>query len=251
MIELTNEKANQAIEVAMREIVSAKHRPEGSYISLPALYPSGSSSVVRVSGGPDIFFVTDFGLGHTESELMGFEKVYLRQARIVSKRSGVRFDEHAFFAIKVTADRLAGAIITVANCSVEAVMLAAFKAAEKASADGAVSMIDKLERIFGLDRVDKHRKFLGASNHEWDFAATVNLNGGRTVFEFATKHSSSIASVSMKMNDVSRLTTAPKRVVMVRSKEDLGTYLGVLSQAANVIEVSVEDSSVRRLAEAA
>lgn len=251
MIELTNEKAIQAIETAMREIVSAKHRPEGSYVNLPALYPSGSSALVRVSGGPDVFFVTDFGLGYTESELMGFEKGYLRQAKIVSERSGVGFDEHAFFAVKVTADRLAGAIITVANCSVEAVMLAAFKAAEKASVDGAVFMIDKLERIFGLERVVKHRKFLGASNHEWDFAATVDLNGSSTVFEFAAKHPNSVANVAMKMNDISKLVSAPKRVVMVRNKEALGTYLGVLSQTANVIEESIENSTLLRLAQAA
>jgi hypothetical protein len=251
MIEIVNEKTKLAIELAMREIVSAKHRPEGSYVNVPSLYPSGSSAVVRVSGGPDVFFVTDFAVGYTEAEFMGFDKIYLRQAKIVSEKSGIGFDDHAFFIVKVGIDRLAGAIVTVANCSVEAVILAAFKAAEKASGDGAVIMINKLERVFGAERVAKHTKILGASNHEWDFAATVTSNGKRTVFEFATKYPVSVATVAMKMNDISRLESAPKRVVMVSEKKALGTYLGVLSQSANVIEEGIDDSVVLKLAEAA
>lgn len=251
MITLANDVAYQAIEVAIREIVSAKHRPEGSYVSLPLLYPSGSTAVVRISGGPNKYFVTDFGMGFIECELMGIEKVYLRQAKTIGERSGVGFDEHAFFAMEVNADRLAGAIITIANCSVEAVTLTSLKSAEKSSVDSAIFMLEKLDRIFGAERVLKHTKILGASNHEWRFAATVSSSVSSTVFEFATNHSVSVANVSMKMNDVARLDVAPKRVVMVEKKKDMGTYLGILSHTASVIEQNIDDGEILKLAEAA
>ena len=44
---------------------------------------------------------------------------------------------------------------------------------------------------------------------------------------------------------------APARVAIVNSKQDLGTYLGVLSQAADVIEDSSPDQTIRELAKAA
>jgi threonyl-tRNA synthetase len=57
---VAKQAVTDTVDAAIREIVSASHRPEGSYVRLPILYPSGSEVVVRVSGGPDTYFVTDF-----------------------------------------------------------------------------------------------------------------------------------------------------------------------------------------------
>ena len=249
--EMTVPGIEQIVELAMREIVSAAHRAEGSYVRTPLLYPSGSEVVVRISGGPNDFFVTDFGAGYLEAEMMGAPRSYVRQATIVSRNAGVSFDCHSFFAVRVSLDTLPGAIVTIANCSHEAVALTAFKLAERASAEGAELMVEKLERVFGVSQVQRRAKIYGASNHEWEFDAFVQAVAYRSVFEFASPHATSIASVAMKMNDVARLEGAPRRIVMVHSKPLMGTYLGVLAQASSVIEEFISDSRIRSLADAA
>ena len=138
----------RTVEAVMREIVSASHRVEGSYVRTPLLYPSGGEVVVRVSGIAGDFFVTDFGSGYLEAEMMGAPRSYVRQAAIVSRNTGVSFDTHAFFAVRVPIERLAGAIGTIANCAHEAVAMTAYKMAERASVEGAEVMVEKLERVF-------------------------------------------------------------------------------------------------------
>lgn len=248
---VAKQSVTDAVDAAMREVVSASHRPEGSYVRLPILYPSGSEVVVRVSGGPYIYFVTDFGMGYTEAELMGAERIYMRQAKEISQAAGVGFDDHAFFAVKVPRERLPGGIVTISNCSAEAMVITAFKAAEKATMDASEFMIEKLEGIFGTDRVHRDETIVGASNHEWAFAASVMSGRKRIVFEYATKHPNSVASVAMKMDDVSRLDGAPRRIVMVRDKAEMGTYLGVLAHSANVVEDRISAEKIRELAEVA
>jgi hypothetical protein len=240
----------EAVNAVMRDLVYATHRPEGSYVKLPIFYPSGSEVVVRVSGGPDRFYITDFGMGFVEAEFVGAERIYVRHAKQIGLSAGVGFDDHAFFAIEIDRDQLLGGIATIANCSAEAMIITALKSAEKVATDHAEFMIDKLERVFGTDKVRRNEKIIGSSNHEWEFAASI-LNGRRrSVFEFATKHAQSIASVAMKMDDVSRLNGAPNRIVMVRDKKEMGTYLGVLAHSSNIVEEKISDEKIRKLASA-
>ncbi|WP_192180473.1 hypothetical protein [Mesorhizobium amorphae] len=248
MIVAPDKSLSATVDSAMREIVSAAHRPEGSYVNLPILYPSGSAAVVRISGGPDKFFVTDFGLGYSEAEMMGADRTYVRQAKAIGQNSGVGFDEHSFFVLEVPLDRIPGAIVTIANCSVETVTLCAYKMAEKAAVDASEFLIARLEAVFGAERIARHEKVVGASNHEWDFTAALKDGRRTSLFEFATKHPNSVASVAMKMNDIALLDRAPQRIVMVHNKMEMGTYLGVLSHSSNVIEEAMPIEQMRRLA---
>jgi hypothetical protein len=101
--------------------------------------------------------------------------------------------------------------------------------------------------------VAKNVKIVGQSSTEWPFATIVRLPGTRpTIFEPVTKHHHSVASASMKFNDIARLgTDAPARVAVVHNKKEFGTLLGVLSQAASVVDDDVPDETIHRLAEAA
>jgi hypothetical protein len=248
---ITKSAISSVVEDEVRGLVSTAHRPEGSFVNLPILYPSGSGVVVRISGGPNTYFVTDFGLGYTEADFMGATRIYLRQARGVSESAGVRFDDHAFFAVEVPRDRIAGAIVTIANCSSEAVALTAFKLAEKAKTDASDRLIERLESAFGRNEILHDKKVVGASNHEWEFTAAIQQDGHESLFEFATKHPNSIASVAMKMSDIAHLENAPRRIVMVHNKPELGTYLSVLNRSADVIDEHIGVEQLRRLARAA
>ena len=248
MMVLADVALKEAVEDAVPRLVSTAHMPEGSYVTTPLLYPSGSSVVVRVSGGQDRFFVTDFGLGRTEAEMMGGERIFSRSAYQIAATAGVGFDQNAFFAIEVARDRIAGAITAIASCSLEAVVMTAFRISERASNAASEVLVDQLEAAFGQPAVLRHDKVIGASNHEWEFSASVTVRERKSLFEVATKHPNSVAAVSTKMNDVARLERAPKRVVMVHRKAEFGTLLGVLSHNASIIEDSISIDQIRRLA---
>lgn len=248
MITLIDNSLKEAVQAAISLVVSAAHAPEGSYVTTPLLYPSGSAVVVRVSGGGDRFFVTDFGLGRTEAEMMGADRVFTRNGQLVATAAGVSFDHNEFFVIEVPRDRIAGAIMAVANCSHEAVAMTAFRISERASAGAAEHLVERLESAFGGDAVKRDDKVIGASNHEWEFSASVTIGGRRSVFEVANKHPNSVAAVATKMGDVARVEHAPRRIVMVPRKADFGTYLGVLAHTANVVEEKIGIEQIRRLA---
>src|SRR5262245_6423555 len=114
-----NEYLTRAVDAAVRQMVHASHRSEGSYVRTPLLYPSGSTVVVRVAGSGDDFSVTDFGLGFMEAEGMGLEKVYVRHAEEIASEYGVSYEDHAFKLTRISGEQLTGAVIAIANCSLE------------------------------------------------------------------------------------------------------------------------------------
>src|ERR1044071_3632432 len=91
------ENFNSLIEAATRELVATEHDASGAFIRLPLLYPSGSTVVVRVDDGNGRYFVSDFGLGYSQSELYGAGSFFSRRARQIAERAGVGFDNQAFF----------------------------------------------------------------------------------------------------------------------------------------------------------
>jgi hypothetical protein len=95
------------------------------------MYPSGTTVVVRIEQGENKFFVSDFGLGFQEAELMGADLLYARHAHPIAETNGVRFDNQAFFILEASRDQLPGAVVTIANCSHEATVRAADTLAEK------------------------------------------------------------------------------------------------------------------------
>jgi hypothetical protein len=246
-------KFRDVIEAVARELVATDHRTSGSYIRTPLMYPGGTTVVVRIEQGDDRFFVSDIGLGHQEAELMGADSLYAKPARMIAEEAGVRFDNQAFFVLEASRDQLAGAIVTIANCSQQAVMRAADALAEKTFEDRKSLLYEKLVRVFDTKTVKKNVEVVGASTQHWPVAAMVTLPGLRpTIFEPVTKHPNSIAHASMKFGDIALLKNdAPQRVAVVHNKKELGTLLTVLSRSANVIGDDESNERIARLARAA
>lgn len=247
----TNEFTRLVDSVAA-QLATTAHRSDGSYVSTPLLYPSGASVVVRVS--PDAgkaYFVSDFGAGYMEADLMGATPTYTRHARSIAEHAGVSFDQHAFFAVHVSEDRLPGAVATIANCSLEAVALTAFKLSERRALEDSNLLYERLVSIFDRKRVEKDADILGASQTPWRVAAIVKGAGRPTIFEAVTKNHISVVNAATKLNDIARLEFPPHRVAVVRGKKQFGTYLGILSQAADVVDIGVPDETYRKLTHAA
>jgi hypothetical protein len=190
-------------------------------------------------------------MGFEESEMMGASSVYLRHAKAVAEQAGVAFDQRAFFVLEVPESQLAGAVTTIANCSQEAVAIATYKAAERKVAEDAERLYKRLVGVFTSKSVTRDVEVVGASNTKWHVTTMVQFDHKSAIFEPVNKHHASIVNASAKFHDIAQLDVSPKRIAVVRSKAELGTYLGVLSQAANVVEESVADSTIVRLAQAA
>jgi hypothetical protein len=260
MVDVQNRKFSELIESVAREIVATEHHVGGSFIRTPLLYPSGAGVVVRIDQGDDRYFVSDWGLGYQETDLYGAGTFYLRHARPIAEKAGVGFDNQAFFIMEASREQLAGAVVTIGNCSQEAAMRAADALAEKTFEDSKERLYERLVKVFAKIAgpkskvVSKNAKVVGHSSTEWTIATLVRLPGQErtTIFEPVTKHHSSVAHASMKFHDIALLgKEAPDRVAMVHKKNELGTFLAVLSQSASVVDDDVPDSTIIRLSNAA
>jgi len=250
----TNDTAFSAmVENVMRELVAAEHRANESLISTPLLYPSGATVVVQVRNEGRSYFVSDMGLGYQEADLMGAGLIYGRHARLIAENAGVGFDNQAFFVVQVSRDQLAGAVIAVANCSQSAAGLAALKLAERKAGDMADRLYDRLITVFRPELVDRHAEIVGASNIRYRVATLVRAEKSAvpTIFDSVTKHPTSVAFASQQFNDIARLEDAPRRVAVVQRRDEFGDYLGLLSQAASVVDIEATKETFRMLARAA
>jgi len=237
------------IESIKGQLIRIEDRRDGALITMPLMYRSGSMTVVRVDiSASDRHFVTDMGMGYLEAEMMGTSLVYARNAAPIAEQAGIRFDHHAFSLVDVSRDQLAGAVVVVANASQQAVALAAYKQSERKIAEDEERLYERLVRVFTRSHVNRHVAIVGASNTSWRVANVVKLGNKATVFEPVSRHPNSITTATTKFHDFARLDDPPNRVAVVESKEALGTYLGVLAQAASVITRDAPDKILERLA---
>ncbi len=238
----------EAIESVTREIIVAEHREGCSYIKTPLLYPGGSTVVVRVNDGHPEFFVTDFGAGYGEAEMMGASAIFSRHAREIADHAGVGFDNQSSFVAKATREQLPGVVVTVANCSQEAVAIAAYRLAERRFSDDAEKLYERLVKVFPHGKIAKDAEVIGQSNTRWHVATLVESDTRRTIFEPVSNHHTSIFAASTKFRDIAETDNAPGRVAIVRKKAELKTYLAVLSRSANVVERDAPNETLVRLA---
>jgi hypothetical protein len=253
---MTNQRAtkfSELIENVAQQIVATVHDHKGSFIRTPLLYPGGATVVVRIEPGDNKYLVSDWGLGYQEADLVGASLLYPRHARAIAENAGVRFDNQAFFILEATRDQLAGAVVTIANCSQEATMRAADALAEKTFEDSKERLYERLVAVFKKPAVSKNAQIVGSSSTKWSVAAFVRISHGErgSIFEPVTKHHSSVAHAAMKFHDIALLENAPRRIAVVNKKVDFGTYLGVLSQSANVVDEDISNEALIQLSKAA
>jgi hypothetical protein len=241
----------QLVDNVAHQLVATEHRVGGSFVRTPLLYPGGANVVVRIEEGSNKFFVSDFGLGFQEAELMGAGLMYARNAKPIADAAGVRFDNQAFFVLEASKEQLTGAVVTVANCSLEATMRAADALAEKTFEDSKILLFERLVSVFSPKAVAKNVEVVGASNQKWKVSTIVILPDQSTLFEPVTKHPNSVAAASMKFGDIALREAAPARVAVIHKGAEFGPLLTVLSRSASIIEDNAPNERLRQLARAA
>jgi hypothetical protein len=245
------QEIQDVVRLAVAQLVGVESVAGAHFVTTPLMYASGGYVVVRLEQNGDNFFVSDFGAGYEEALLMGGDAIYRRLAKGIAESAGVGFDNSAFFVLTAHREQLVGAIAAIANASQEAVSVTAIKVAERRQKDNTELLIDRLRSVFEPRFVARDVELVGASNTKWHLTSVVTVQERKLAFESVGQHPNSVIYAAAKFGDLARLQDAPGRVAVVSDKKALGTYLGVLSHSANVIEQKVSDQVYKRLLEQA
>lgn len=236
---------NHQLETIAAEVASSLATFEltagAAFISTPLLYPGGSSVVVRVHQHGSRFFVTDSGLGHRETEMMGGGRLFQKIAPGVAVRFGISFDQEAFFATEAERDELVPAVTLVANASRSAVELTAYRVTDKLVKDTREIMKAKLIRAFDPRLVATDFEFRGASNDSWSFDAAVRSDNGLSLFQLVTPAPLSVHSAIARFVDVADIT-APgiPQLIAVLEDRDRTSHLRLVERSAKTIELGAD-----------
>lgn len=219
------------------------------FIRTPMRYPSGTSAIVRIDGSSNRYFVSDNGAGYEEVLMLNAARGYSQIAHGLAQGSGVGFDSRRFFVAEAAHDELVGVVGAIANVSCRAVLQTVIQHEIKRADTDREILLERLESAFGRPRVERDVTIRGASTIEWDIIARVANDNVVSIFDYARPHRNSVTSAAAKFHDIARLEIPPRRIVAVRHYHLMGNLLGLLSQAADVIELeSTTEEMLRRLA---
>ena len=174
--------------------------------------------------------------------------VYDRDAKAVADNAGVGFDQRAFFVLEIERSQLAGAVAVIANCSHDAVAIAALKLADKSRVDAAELVFERLKSVFPKHALARNVEITGSSTVKWHVATLVTIDGKKAVFDSVTPYHASVVNAAAKFGDIANLNNPPTRTAMVEHKESFHSYLGLLSQSSNIVEVGDSDDVFKRAA---
>lgn len=236
---------SETADAVVRQLVGVDHTNRRSLIWLPITYPSGSRLGVRLTNGGDTYSLSDMALSYEESRNVRAQRAFNRHAPLVAEAAGVDFEQRSFRLSGIRQDQLPAAVIALANCAHSAVTLAVHKQAVADAREAEQRLFERLTRLFG--HAEQHKIVTGASGTPWDVDAVVRIGDREILFEAVGSVKQSIYATVAKYHDIARLPYPPLRVASVSHRDDLGSMLGVLSQAATVIEQDTPDSTVRQL----
>ena len=233
-------------------MVTSEHFFAGSIVTMPVLYPSGATVVLEITRQGDRCLVSDRGGGWQESEMMGAMRYFKREAVRIANQSGIRFDGRDMFVAEVSFESLQGAMIVVANCSQESVAFAASRMAERSENDSKEMLFSRLSSIFGSSDVAKDVEMVGASNHPWKVSVVVTGRSHLGLFEPVVNKYISVVGTAAKFHDFARMEIPPRRIAVVKSRQDIGDFYGVVAASATqVLEFSSSNDNFIKLLTAA
>lgn len=252
MIESVGDRVSQSIQEALSRLGSVEHFRAGSIVSLPVLYPSGSAVALEIVPNGDRCLVSDRGGGAQEAELFGASRYFKREATRVAENAGIRFDGRDMFVADVSLGRLRGAMIVVANCSAEATNAAALRLSDRAERDTQDILYDRLSRLYKTRDVQRDPELSGET-HKWRVSIAV-IGGDRVPALFEPVSGAYISAVGTvaKFNDFASLALPPDRFSVMKSRDDLGSFYGLVARASTkLLPISASDRTFIELLEAA
>lgn len=238
------------LSTVAKEIASslafAQERGGQQQIVTPLLYPGGARVVLRVEETPDGYFVSDYGAGKREAELMGDLRIYTRVAKEQADRHGVNFDSDMIFDLEVPRPALVTACIAVANASKSAVDETAEALSEQKAASQREKLWAILHSAYPQMRVNENGKFAGHSDL-WTFDAVVHASRP-ILFQTVTAHANSANSAIVRFLDVRTLGPENTVRIAVPTTERPIPHESVLATTSRIIRLSQPIDTFARLA---
>jgi hypothetical protein len=252
MIELKSNTHSHALDEAVRSLISTRHALAGSLVTMPVMYPSGASVVLEVSIHGDKCFVSDMGAAYEEAEMMGTARYFKAEAARIADSYGIRFDGRLMFVAEVPVDNVRGAIVVVANASGDAARSAANKQAERHEHDTKQMLYERLVSVYPANEVSKDAEAIGQSNHKWKVSVLVRNSFRTLMFEPVSGHYITAVGTAAKFHDLAGLEVPPARIAVIKSREDIGDFYGLVAGASTkVLQITEPDSTFARLLDVA
>lgn len=233
-----------AVENAARELVRVKHWGAVSYVSLPLTGPDGSPITVRVSRDMAGFQVDDAGTTFRSFDRLGLGRSFSGIAPHVVDHHDVTVSDHTLVAF-ADATALEAAIADV-GLAAWTIFDRGYQKVEDVGEEALEERLrERLAAIFGPS-LDQKQTINGASTTLWIVSAILRVGDQLAVFQAVSDQGNSLYRASAVFHDLASLPKAPVLVAVVKSKEELGSKLGVLSQVAKVIEGQQSDDVYKR-----
>ena len=233
---------------AVDRLMSVRVDGSSARVSVPALYPSGSSAAVEIVLNGDQVFVSDIALGQSEAEMFGAGAFYDFHARKSAESFGVGYDGLSIFALWVSIDRIEGAIIAVANASVTAARNSIHKSIEEKEKKKNDELFERVARVFGIADVSKYEDVAGR-DAVWPAHNVVTLaNNRKAIFEYVSENQNSIASRFMMFSDLVKSPNNYSLNAVVRNINRIGAKGGMLADVSHVMQIEANDDEYRRRA---
>jgi hypothetical protein len=237
---------DEVIETTVRELVSARRVAHEAFISLPLLYPSGTSVTVKVTPTPDGYRVSDGGFAYREIEAIGATRSFAGTVTQIAEANDLRRNSRTVFT-EADAGSLFRAVCDVGAASWQITDRVYSRLSEDTEEEVEEYVRARLTQIFGAPSVQS-AKLTGASTSEWDVTAIVKQGGKSTVFQAVLPYANSIYRTNSAFDDLAALDDPPGLVAVVRNKAALGSRLALLSRTGRVIEDQQPDAVYLRAA---
>jgi hypothetical protein len=220
-------------EVA-RALVTTRASEGIAFVSTPVTYPSGAHAVVRLDGMADKWFVSDDGYGSLEADLMNAATTFRRLAPLVAERAGVAFDQKSLFVVEASREELAGAVVAVANASVEAVRRTAIRVEEIHYAASRALFDERVEVTFRGETIVRQPEIVGASGRAWEFSAAIEREGNVVVLlDLVRPRPAAVYASVSKFTDVRPLDSRRKGAAILTDVHKTDPHLvSLLSRVA-------------------
>ena len=235
------------VEVTNELVITGIDSGDG-VVALPQQYPGGAPVVVRIRRDRETFIVSDHGAGFLEAEHLGGPQIYSRIAPRIAEDHGVRYDGNMMFAVEVSREWLANAIVYVGSASRRAVEATAERMAEERTTHDAVRLKELVRAAF-RDNVTFDVEYRGRSTKQWNFAAMVRQTDHWSLFDLVSPHHVSINSAVVKFQDIVRLDNPPRGIAVLSNLEKMDVAdISLLSEAASSVIPLVSPIEALRLA---
>ena len=243
-----------ALDEAVRSLVSLSYLHGRFRITMPVVLPSGSAATVTVwpEGRGETFMVTDDGACLFEITSGAFsEGIFSRVAKERCGHYGALFDGSTMLYLRVSAGRLRGAIVAMANLMKDVVAETIHRSVNQSAGQIDLELWDKLQETFAGSKIEHRAQLAGESTASHQFTALVTTERGLVAFDTFSAQGNSINAVYVKMADIGRIDCPPKGIAVTKRMSDIGAKLNLITSVAQVVEIGIGADDLRRIAEAA